>query len=216
VPANNKKPLARAKTHESETIRVNSSPPEPEVSALEADLKLVQRCRRGEPAAWSEMYRAFHDRLLASVRPILGPMANDASLVDEIGARVWYAVIRNDFELLGRFDTSRGCRLSTFLGVIAKHEARQLLRSERRRRSREQGASKSEACSSPGLAQLEAASDQEFLETLTPSERAFYVDVLLAHAEAAPAREYSKANAWQLTHRVREKLSDFLFGGGMP
>jgi DNA-directed RNA polymerase specialized sigma24 family protein len=188
--------------------------PEPDRSGLEADVRLVARCKRGEPVAWSEIYQSFHDRLQASIRPILGPMANDASLVDEIAARVWYALIRNDFELLGRFDPTRGCRLSTFLGVIAKHEARQLLRSERRRRTREQGASKVEATSPLAAREQEIASDEEFLATLTPSERAFYVEVVLAPADAIPAREYSKANAWQLTHRVREKLEDFLFGGG--
>ena len=210
----NKKGVARAVASEPAIERASQAETLSELSALDLDLQLVQRCMRGDASAWSEIYRAFHDRLLASVRPLLGPLASDASLVDEIGARVWYSLVRNDFELLGRFDASRGCRLSTYLGVIAKHEARQLLRSERRRRSREQGASKVEATSSLAARELAMASDEEFLATLTPSERAFYVEVLLAPADAIPAKEYTKANAWQLTHRVKEKLADYLFGGG--
>jgi DNA-directed RNA polymerase specialized sigma24 family protein len=212
VSANKKVPVSKAATA-IVPERTSAVLQEPDISGLEADVRLVARCKRGEPVAWSEIYQSFHDRLQASIRPILGPMANDASLVDEIAARVWYALIRNDFELLGRFDPARGCRLSTFLGVIAKHEARQLLRSERRRRSREQGASKIEATSTLAVRELELASDEEFLATLTPSERAFYVEVLLAPEGAIPAKEYTKANAWQLTHRVKEKMAEFLFGG---
>ena len=43
-------------------------------------------------------------------------------------------------KLLGKFDVARGCRLSTFLSVLAKNETRVLLRSERRRRWRRAGA----------------------------------------------------------------------------
>lgn len=179
---------------------------------IEADRRLVERCLSRDPQAWAQLYDDFHDRLLASVRPVLGVMAHDMSLIDEIGARVWYALVRNDFELLSRFDTSKGCQLSTFLGIIAKREAKQLLRSERRRRNREHTASRRDVSTdTPGF-ELDAATEEEFLETLTPSERMFYADVLIALPGSVPAKDYSQSNAWQLTHRVKEKLSDFLFG----
>jgi DNA-directed RNA polymerase specialized sigma24 family protein len=173
---------------------------------------LVEKCLVGDSAAWSQLYQQFHDRLLASIRPILGSLASDATLVDEIGARVWYALVKNDFELLGRFDAARGCQLSTFLGIIAKREAKQLLRSERRRRTREYGASRPDLCSGSS-GDLDAAAEQEFLATLTPSERTFYSEVLVGSPAGAANRGYSQSNVWQLTHRVREKLAQFLFEG---
>jgi RNA polymerase sigma-70 factor (ECF subfamily) len=183
---------------------------EVQLSQVESDRQLVERCLSRDPAAWSQLYQQFHDRLLASIRPVLGAMAQDLSLIDEIGARVWYALVRNDFELLARFDVARGCQLSTFLGIIAKREAKQLLRSERRRRGRELSASRPDRCQDQTSRGLDPAAEQEFLDILTPSERMFYADVLVAVPGSVPAKGYSQSNAWQLTHRVREKLTSYL------
>ena len=70
--------------------------------------------------------------MLTSIRAFLGRYAGDPSLVDEIGARVWYALVKNDFALLARFDVRRGCRLQSFVCLLAKAEARLVMRSERR------------------------------------------------------------------------------------
>ena len=179
-----------------------------------ADRRLVDSCLAGEPGAWSLLYRRFHDTLVASIRSFLGRSASDSSLVDEIAARVWYALVRNDFELLSRFDVSRGCRLSTFLSVLAKTEARLLLRSERRRRVREQAVSRNESALKNDGAATETLSEEEFMATLSPAERAFYEDVLKATAvDPQSASRYSQQNTWQLRHRVRKKLERFLGHG---
>lgn len=177
---------------------------------VDADCRLVERCLSGDSGAWSELYHSFHHRLLASIRPVLGPMANDGSLIDEIGARVWYLLVRNDFELLARFDVNRGCQLSTFLGIIAKREAKQLLRSEQRRRIREHGASRPDRQHQDSELALNVAIEEEFKQSLTSSERAFYDGVLTGSPEDGQPQDYSPSNAWQLTHRVREKLAGFL------
>jgi hypothetical protein len=176
-----------------------------------ADRRLVDSCLAGEAGAWSILYRRFHDTLVASIRSFLGRSASDGSLVDEIAARVWYALVRNDFELLARFDIRRGCRLSTFLSVLAKTEARLLLRSERRRRVREQAVSRNESAVKNADAVTEGLSEEEFVATLSPAERAFYEDVLKATiADSDTAARYSQQNTWQLRHRVRRKLEKFL------
>lgn len=182
-----------------------------QVPQLEVDLHLVSRCIKGDAAAWSELYQRFHQHIQHSIRSVLGSMARDTSLVDEIGARIWYALVRNDCQLLGRFDVSRGCQLSTFLGVIAKHEAKQLLRSESRRRNREHVASRPDLCLDQSGREINTALEEEFLAILTPSERKFYSDILVSDPNAVPAQEYSQSNAWQLTHRVKAKLTAYLF-----
>jgi len=171
----------------------------------------VIRCLAGDAAAWSEMYHRFHERLVSSIRAYLGKARQDIHLIDEISARVWYALVRNDFELLAKFDPERGCRLTTFMSLLAKTEIRLLMRSERRRRMREQVVSKPEASS---LASGAAAvlHDAEFIATLSPSERMFFFDVLVAVNENGHPGSYSLQNHWQLRHRVRKKLQRFLGG----
>ena len=75
-----------------------------------ADVRLVARCK-GAASRWPG--RRFTSRFTTVCRPRFAPFwgrwRTAASLVDEIAARVWYALVRNDFELLGRFDFARGC-----------------------------------------------------------------------------------------------------------
>ncbi len=179
-------------------------------AAVLRDGELVQNCLRGEPAAWSQLYGAQHEPMVSSIRAILGRLGSDLSLVDEIAARVWHALVQNNFALLSRFDVQRGCRLSTFLSVLAKAESRLLLRSERRRRIREHAASRSETAERDSLGIAVTLSEKEFVAMLSPAERTFYDEVLAAPVSDRSADRYSKANLWQLRHRVRKKLEDFV------
>jgi hypothetical protein len=185
-------------------------------SPVAQDRLLVERCLAGEVGAWSLIYRQFHESLLASIRSFLGRAGQDVNLVEEIAARVWYALVKNNFELLGKFDVARGCRLSTFLSVLAKNETRVLLRSERRRRIREQLVSKSELDRERAADAGDVLSDEEFLVTLSKAEKSFYLDVLVNRPEQndqAP-QSYSQQNLWQLRHRIRKKLERFILETG--
>lgn len=173
------------------------------------DRALIDCCLSGEASAWTTLYQRFHNPLLVAIRALLRDTAADYNLVDEIAARVWYAVIRDDGRLLSRFDTSKGCRLSTFLSVIARSEARQYFRSERRRSAREQFASRDEVQGNSSEMLMSATTEEEFLATLTPSERAYFTTALSPSPES-PEPTYSTENAWQLSHRVKKKLHQFL------
>jgi hypothetical protein len=93
--------------------------------------------------------------------------------------------------------------------LIAKAQARLLLRSERRRRSRERAVAKFEI-EEPNSGGLNSLSGEEFIATLSPAEKTFLVDVLIASTESDSPDRYSRQNLWQLRHRVREKLIKFL------
>ena len=82
-----------------------------------------------------------------------------------------------------------------------------LLRAERRRKTREQVASRHEAEAAEAGRGV-VLSDEEFLNTLSPAEREFYFDVLIA--STSDGGRYSQQNLWQLRHRVRRKLETFL------
>lgn len=177
--------------------------------AVQQDQRLVQACISGDSTAWAQLYDKFHCRLVASIRAFLGRAGQDRHLVEEISARVWYSLVKNKFELLGRFDQARGCRLSTFLSVIGKSEARVLLRSERRRKTREGVASRRESVNA-GLEWNSLLNDEDFLATLSPRERSFYFDILMAASPTAARDElYTQDNQWQLRHRVRKKLEQY-------
>ncbi len=178
-----------------------------------SDRALVDRCLTGDVSAWEDLYGKCHPPLLLAIRVFLGRNASKQDLVEDIAAKVWFTVIDGQSKLLGRFDSGRGCRLTTFLAGVAKNEVSRHFRAERRRQSREALASRARYGSEGGVCNGSlAASDialAEFLSTLTPREREFCEGYLLGTVESAEA-SYSAANRWQLQHRVRCKLWRFL------
>lgn len=168
---------------------------------VQQDRQLVDRCVMGEPAAWDELYRKFHGGLLHSIRQLFGGREWDANVVEEVAARVWYAVVANQGELLGRFDPQRGCRLATFLAAIARSQALGMFRAERRRRRRERVAVRRDNHESSDNAWI-----QEFHDGLTPREKQFLDQSLLS----VDGEQFTAANTWQLRSRIRSKLRKFL------
>jgi DNA-directed RNA polymerase specialized sigma24 family protein len=180
-----------------------------------ADLHLVDRCLNGEVAAWEELYAQCHEPLCAAIRSKLRQGITDPNLVDELAARVWYAVVKNDGELLARYDPERGGRVITFLRAIARDEIARHFRSEHRRMEREV-ASLRERSRNP-LKEVGvpiAASFNEFVQTLTPHEQNFCESYLMSETGeseiALKSSPYSSANIWQLTHRIYKKMQAFL------
>ena len=181
--------------------------------ASQSDRALIERCLSGEPTAWTTLYEQCHAPLVQSVRALLGRNAVHHDVVDEIAARVWFAVIDRDGQLLNRFDGQRGCRLSTFLAGLAKNEISRHYRTERRRNARE-----TEVCRSRSKVLADSHLDSRlgltvavssFLATLTSSERSYCQDFLL-NTDEELRQVYSDTNRWQLNHRVRLKLGSFL------
>jgi len=180
---------------------------------LLADRELVCRCLAGEVAAWEQLYEECHDRLLLSIAVMLGGAATDSSLVEEISARVWYALVANDGEMLGRYKPDRGARLITFMRAIAKDETSRYFRTESRRKERELAAFRDKGQNYTADFGQAAASIEEFLATLTPYERGFCASQLMSSAgETSPEVQQppTSASAWQLTHRIHRKLLAFL------
>ncbi len=174
--------------------------------AITRDRALVDRCLAGRSSAWDELYRRHHSRLLAAIRAMIRSPKPDVNLTEEIAARVWYALVANNAQLLDRFDVKRGCRLSTYLAMIARSEASSLFRSERRRRKREQFASRADRtrmATGEGSTRIDW---QEFLPTLTPREREFLLAFLVAHPQQHEKSMFSATNRWQLSSRIQHKL----------
>lgn len=182
-----------------------------------AEQKLVDSCVAGEEEAWQELLVRYSDSLHLRIRAILGTRSRDANLVDEIAAEVWSTLYQKNGTLLGRFQADNGQPLNTFLGGIARIEVLRFLRSDHRRRCHEM---------SPEIIQLTPKSTDdegyrsiiveldEFAESLTPGQRQYLNEHLLNGIKHVPPYRVTAAGRWQLRHRIRRKLLEFLYGKG--
>ena len=180
------------------------------------DRALVDRCLAGDENAWELLYHHCHPALIKGVRYLLGNDNRDVNLVEEIAARVWYLLLKNDGELLGRFDPTRDCRLPAYLVGFARNEILQYHRAERRRRSHEATGGRlllagQRSSDLPVLAMID-----EFAMTLNTREQEFLEEHLLSPPPEASGESedsgLSKANIWQRRHRLRFKLKAFMQG----
>lgn len=177
------------------------------MDAIQLDRVLVERCLARADGAWEELYRRCHQPLLVAIQGFVRDA--DAELVDEIAARVWYSLTKRDFELLARFDVERGCRLSTFMGGIARKELAAYIRSEHRRRSRETEAGHPATPATKEVPKSESELN-DFLAVLTTHERDFCRRFLLSRDSDHEPRTLTAANYRQLKHRISRKLNRFM------
>lgn len=191
-----------------ETARESTAEP----SAI-ADPNLVRQCVGGDQRAWVELHRRCQPRLLASIRSALGRRAADSNLIEEIAARVWYSLVSGNFRLLERYrpdESSNG--LASYVAGIARVEVLRYLRAEHIRRQREADAEAGRRRRAEDQESLLSLDMDSFLATLTPRERYFYDHFLAALPEDVEHNSLTQSNRWQLGHRVRRKLSEFLNG----
>ena len=178
------------------------------VGGAQADRLLAERCLAGEVAAWEELYGRFHGPLCTAIRGMLGSGGSDSSRVDEIAARVWYALVRNDGELLDSFAPARHIRLAGFLRGLARVEIMRYFRAEYRRRTQEAAC----PCRGSGASAVSdwqvTAMIEDFATTLTVGEQEFLEEHLLGQREGG-GRELSETSIWQRCRRIRLKLKTF-------
>lgn len=140
------------------------------------------------------VYAEHHAQLVNALRAHF----NDHDLAEEVAARLWLHLVANP-HLLHRYDRRRAS-LGTYLSVLAKSICRTFVRGEHRLRERGHIAARREATPRP------APSIDGFEQCLTPAESLFFQSLT---GTVGPV-ESSKTNEWQLRHRIRRKLLNFL------
>jgi len=182
--------------------------------AAYADRRLVDRCLAGDQRAWEKIFDQRHWPLLRGIRTLLGPYGRDVHFVEEIAARVWYVLLRNDHEVLARYDPSRDSRLGAYLMGIARLEMVQYVRSERRRRGRELLAGRKLLEKQPASAEQLNGLFNEFISTLAPHEQEFLEEHLMScpppEGDGNGRDSESQDNIRQQRRRVYRKLARFL------
>ncbi len=173
------------------------------------DKSLVDRCRAGDEHAWHEMHQRCHAYVVRQIRYTLGDRGRDQSLVDEIASRVWFGLVADKNNLLERFQPQKAAGLEKYLAAIARYEVLRHERSEFRRRRRERETQSMRAVHRDEQALSEMAIDvNAFLPQLTPREKEYFQRVLMGND--GEDMNLSAPNAWQLKHRIRKKLLEFL------
>jgi DNA-directed RNA polymerase specialized sigma24 family protein len=178
-----------------------------------ADQGLVTRCLAGDQRAWEQLYEERHPPLVEAIKLLLGPYAKDMHLVDEIAARVWYALLRDDARLLSRYDAQRESRLGAFLMGLAQIEIMRHVRAERRRQTHEFQGGQRILVERRAADMDVSAMLREFVSLLTPPEQEFLEKYLLDTPQTGPdaaADDMSATNIWQRRHRIRLKLMAYL------
>jgi DNA-directed RNA polymerase specialized sigma24 family protein len=177
------------------------------------DQRIVDGCLNGDERAWERLYRRCHPRLRKAIELLLGSESTDANLIEEIAARVWYALLRDDCRLLTTYDTERDSTLDVFLMGLARIEILRYLRSERRRHSHELVRGRKSLEEDRVSDWQMATMLDEFSSSLTPGEREFMERFLTSPAEAQTdedVEDLSACNIWQRRHRIRLKLHEYL------
>jgi hypothetical protein len=195
--------------------------PGADAAGAQADRLLVDRCLAGEPAAWEELYGHYHALLCDLIGSLLGQgYNNDPNVIDEIAARVWYELVKDDGRLLGRFDPCRDVRLGAFLRGLARIEIMRYRRGEHRRCEGEAKVRANHRRDTPLSEYQVDALLSEFAATLTPNEQLFLRDYALLPSaggededEDTDSTEPSDSSVWQRCHRIRMKLRAFFAGG---
>ena len=99
-----------------------------------SDTQLLRRVLRQDEQAWTEFMRRFRPLIFRCISKVVGRY--DAVLSsadpDEIFGEVLLAVVRDDFRKLRLWDSRRGTKLSSWLGMIATNTAYDYLRRKRR------------------------------------------------------------------------------------
>jgi hypothetical protein len=193
-------------------FRTSAAPEAIPVADAQVDRLLVDRCLAGEVLAWEQLYNECHAPLCTTIKSLLGASFCDPNLIDEIAARVWFALVRNDGQLLDRFDPTLDFRLGAFFRGLARVEIMKYFRAENRRRARETKAGqKPYERSHIDNWQMDAMLC-EFATTLTPGEQRFMDEFLLSlpnDRETSGDSRVSPANFWQRCHRIRTKLRTY-------
>ena len=100
-----------------------------------SDTQLLRRVLRQDEQAWTEFMRRFRPLIFRCISKVVGRY--DAVLSsadpDEIFGEVLLAVVRDDFRKLRLWDSRRGTKLSSWLGMIATNTAYDYLRGTARR-----------------------------------------------------------------------------------
>jgi RNA polymerase sigma-70 factor, ECF subfamily len=141
-----------------------------------SDPDLLRRVLRNDAVAWNELVRRFRSLIYRCVTKVIGRY--DAVLssadADEIYAEVLVTLVRDDMRKLRLYDTRRGTKLSSWIGMIATNTAYDFLRGTARRPILDR---------IDGLPEIDSLEASPLDEMLSVERRAYLNEMLAGYSE---------------------------------
>lgn len=173
------------------------------------ETRIIEKCLTGDGTAWQELYSRYRPSLLNSIHKKLGGKANNADLVEEIAARVWFSLVWRDYQRLRVYEKRRA-GFKTYLASLARQQIQLYYRERQRQSKREVPLSGSDHRCRDDAIWPPAAAQEEFIAILSHREKQYFEQHLLANAAEAESTFLSSANRWKLRQRILAKLKAFL------
>jgi RNA polymerase sigma-70 factor (ECF subfamily) len=99
------------------------------------DTDLLRKVLRSDTRGWNELVRRFRSLVYRCVTKVIGRYDSVLSSADadEVYAEVMVSLVRDDMRKLRLYDSRRGTKLSSWIGMIATNTAYDFLRGTARR-----------------------------------------------------------------------------------
>ena len=188
-----------------------------------SDTDLVKGLVGNDPAAWQALGFRYGRLIQSCIHRVIArfPSVVRADDAAEIMSILYVQLLSNDRAKLRTFDPERGCKLGTWLGLLATHSAYDFLRSVRKvPRAVELDEAEELATETPDPAELTLRSEQAssvaaLLSEFTHKDREFvelYFGEGLDPDEVARRMGISVKTVYSKKHKIQRRLADLLSG----
>ncbi|HEV8550095.1 MAG TPA: sigma-70 family RNA polymerase sigma factor [Polyangiaceae bacterium] len=187
------------------------------------DTDLVRGLVENDSAAWQALGYRYGRLIQSCIHRVIArfPSVVRADDANEIISMLYVQLLSNDRAKLRTFDPERGCKLGTWLGLLATHTAYDFLRSVRKvPRGVELTEAEELATDSPDPAEItlrseRASSVAAVLAEFTHKDREFvelYFGEGLDPDEVARRMGISVKTVYSKKHKIQRRLADLLGG----
>jgi len=188
-----------------------------------SDTELVKALVANDPAAWQALGFRYGRLIQSCIHRVIARFPSVVRVDDaaEIMSMLYVQLLSNDRSKLRSFDPERGCKLGTWLGLLATHSAYDFLRSVRKvPRAVELAEAEDLATETPDPSELtlrseRASSVAAVLAEFTSKDREFvelYFGEGLDPDEVARRMGISVKTVYSKKHKIQRRLAGLLGG----
>ena len=186
-----------------------------------SDVDLVKALVSNEASAWQALSFRYGRLIQSCISRVLARFPGVTRIEDasEVSSMLYVQLLSNDRNKLRTFAPERGCKLGTWLGLLATHSAYDFLRSIRRiPRSVEISEAEELACEAPDASELTLSRERacrvsSVLGEFTEKDREF-VDLYFGEGldpdEVARRMGISVKTVYSKKHKIQRRLADLL------
>lgn len=177
-----------------------------------SDQQLVERCLKGNAAAWTTLRRRHRAALAVFLRRMLGGEKDAGRRAEELAEEVLESLLVPGMERLRRFQPTRA-PFPAYLRALALQAVQLDYRKNRRRAIVERELGERDLAHAEDDDAALALLREEFVSSLPPGEQKFCRQELLGEVDPAGAAEYSTAQWYKMRQRIFKKYKEFCKNG---